>query len=272
MPTLKIDDQNGLYYEHTPPSRDGAVTFVFVNPITGDVGLWNASVVPALQAAGYGTLVYNARGQANSPYAPGTELTADLIVGDLQRLMAELEPARPVVAGLSIGGLYAARAFLAGTRMTGLVLINTLRRLTPRVAWMNDATKRVMEVGGPNLMKDLFFHLILNEDWQAAHRAEHFSASPDYTPLPKDSGAYNLITWMCETGWDIPWHDLNLPTLVISGLQDRVFFDAANVDELFASLPNATRIEMPDAGHMIPMERPEAFTGALEEFGRSLER
>ncbi|MEZ5657306.1 MAG: alpha/beta hydrolase [Burkholderiaceae bacterium] len=271
MPTLNIDDQNGLYYEHTPPARDGAVTFVFVNPITGDVGLWNASVVPALQAAGFGTLVYNARGQANSPYAQGTDLTADLIVADLQRLLSELAPSRPVIAGLSIGGLYAARAVLAGSRVEGLVLINTLRRLTPRVAWMNDATLRVMEVGGPNLMKDMFFHLILNEDWQAAHRAEHFAAQPDYTPLPKDSGAYNLITWMCKTTWDIPWHELDLPILVISGTQDRVFYDENNVAELFASLPQATRIDMHDAGHMIPMERPKAFTGALEEFGRTFE-
>ncbi|MEZ5652162.1 MAG: alpha/beta hydrolase [Burkholderiaceae bacterium] len=271
MPILSLDDQNGLYYEHTPPTRDGAVTFVFVNPITGDVGLWNASVVPELQKAGFGTLVYNARGQANSPFAPGTDLTDDLIVGDLQQLLAELKPVRPVVAGLSIGGLYAARAYLAGTPLTGLVLINTLRRLTPRVAWMNDATLRVMEVGGPNLMKDLFFHLILNEDWQAAHRAEHFSATPDYTPLPRDSGAYNLITWMGKTDWDIPWHKLELPTLVIEGTQDRVFYDENNVAELFASLPKGTRIDMHDAGHMIPMERPQAFTGALEEFGRTFE-
>ena len=38
-----------------------------------------------------------------------------------------------------------------------------------------------------------------------------------------------------------------------------------------ASLPQATRIDMHDAGHMIPMERPKAFTGALEEFGRTFE-
>lgn len=271
MPLLNLDADNGLYYEQAAPTRDGAVTFVFVNPITGDVGLWNAAVVPALQAAGFGTLVYNARGQARSPFAAGTALTDDLIVGDLQRLLAEVAPSRPVVAGLSIGGLYAARAYLAGSTLTGLVLINTLRRLTPRVAWMNDATLRVMEVGGPNLMQDLFFHLIMNEDWQREHRHERFAEKPDYTPLARDSGAYNLITWMGKTNWDIPWHQLDLPTLVLSGTQDRVFYDEANVGELFASLPNATRIDMHDAGHMIPAERPQAFTGALVEFGRTFE-
>lgn len=62
MPMLELGPNDGLFYEYTAPSRDGACTYVFVNPITGDVGLWNAVIVPALQQEGYGTLVYNFRG------------------------------------------------------------------------------------------------------------------------------------------------------------------------------------------------------------------
>ena len=67
MAVLKLGPEDALYYEWQPPARDGAPSFVFVNPITGDVSMWNAQLVPALHTAGYGTLVYNFRGQARSP-------------------------------------------------------------------------------------------------------------------------------------------------------------------------------------------------------------
>ena len=103
MPMLELGPNDGLFYEYTAPSRDGACTYVFVNPITGDVGLWNAVIVPALQQEGYGTLVYNFRGQANSPFSPGLALTEDVIVGDLRAILDHVQPPRAVLVGLSIG-------------------------------------------------------------------------------------------------------------------------------------------------------------------------
>ena len=266
MSMLQLDSQNAIYYEYTAPA-DGKPTFVFVNPITGDVSLWNGHSVPALQAAGYGTLVYNFRGQDKSQYADGVDLTDTLLITDLDRVVQEINPPKPVLTGLSIGGLYAARAILSGTPASGLVLINTLRKITPRIAWMNDASLRVMQVGGPNLMKDLYTPFITGEPFQAVNRAQFLVDSPDYTPLDESSGAFNLLTWMGKTDWDISWSQLKLPTLVLTGLQDRIFFDAENVDELFGSLPDATRIDMADAGHMLPAELPQDFSDALLGFG-----
>lgn len=269
MSMLTIDDNNGLYYEYTAPSSDKP-TFVFVNPITGDVSLWNGHAVPALQAQGFGTLVYNFRGQDKSPYGDGTKLTDELTIGDLQRVINEVKPPKPILAGLSIGGLYGARAVLDGTQAAGLVLINTLRKITPRIDWMNTASLRVMEVGGPNLMKDLYTQFIVGEPFQQANREQFLLDKPDYTPLDKSSGAYNLLTWMGKTNWDIAWSKLNLPCLVLTGPQDRIFYEPANVDELFNSLPNGTRIDMPAAGHMLPAEVPEDFAKAIIEFGNSI--
>jgi len=50
------------------------------------------------------------------------------------------------------------------------------------------------------------------------------------------------------------------------GPQDRIFYDAPIVAELTAVLPNATRIDVPEAGHMLPMEMPDAFLAALDGF------
>ena len=270
MAVLDLGSEDSLYYEWQAPRADGAASFVFVNPITGDVALWNQKIVPALAEAGFGTLVYNFRGQARSRFKPGTALDDRLITADLCALLDYLQPPRAVLAGLSIGGLYAARAVLGGSAAAGLVLINTLRRITPRIAWMNDASLRVMELGGPELMKDLYFHLLVGEPYQAAHRGEFLAETPAYAPLEKGSGAHNLLIWMAQADWNLDWSRLAPPTLVVTGTQDRVFYEPAIVDELCARLPQGRRLDVPEAGHMLPAETPDALIAALIEFGESL--
>jgi len=78
----------------------------------------------------------------------------------LRLIVETLEIKRPVLAGLSIGGLFATQAHLAGLDMAGLVLINTLQQIGPRIVWINDAVVRVMEVGGPQLMGDMMTLLL----------------------------------------------------------------------------------------------------------------
>ena len=80
MAMLQFDDENGLLYYHTPPTRPNAPTFVFVNALTGTTDHWETTVCDGLRAAGFGTLTYNFRGQTDSPYSPGTQLTPKLIV------------------------------------------------------------------------------------------------------------------------------------------------------------------------------------------------
>ena len=135
---------------------------------------------------------------------------------------------------------------------------------------MNDASLRVMELGGANLMKDLYFHLLVGEPFQAANRAGFLAAEPAYTPLDRESGIHGLLTWMGKADWDLDWSALDLPCLVVTGPQDRVFYEPAIVDELFALLPRGQRIEVAEAGHMLPAETPAPLIEALTDFGKAL--
>ena len=266
MPVLYLNIKEGLYYELDQPSCTGAQTFVFVNAIMGDASMWQAEGGPALRGLGFGTLCYNFRGQANSPFAEGLDLTEQIIAGDLSHLVEELAIKRPVLVGLSIGGLYAAKACLAGLDVAGLVLINTLRKIGPRLDWINAATLRLMQVAGPNLMRDVMTPLVFGPDYLEAHRHEFLEENTEYEPLPPDGGAINLITWMGQTDWRIDYSQLDCPVLVMMGPNDRIFYDPDIVDELYATLPNARRHDLPEAGHMLPVECPEAFVAALKSF------
>lgn len=269
MALLELDDANGLFHLHTPPERATAPTFVFVNALTGSTDHWEQTAAPALRARGFGTLSYNFRGQTGSPFTPGTALTPALIVDDLGRLLSGLSPRRPVLVGLSIGGLFAARAVLAGAEANGLVLLNTLREIGPRIAWINDALPLVAAHGGVQLFMDALFPLIVSQEFAAGARENFLKGG--YRPMDPDHPHLNLMRHAPEADWAVNWQALTLPVLNITGLQDRVFHDAEVVDRLYATLPDARREDWADCGHLIPIERPERLAESLARFGGEIE-
>ena len=52
MSFFEIGSNDSLYYEYEPPSGNQTLTFVFVNAITGDTGMWQTEIGPALRDAG----------------------------------------------------------------------------------------------------------------------------------------------------------------------------------------------------------------------------
>ena len=70
--------------------------------------------------------------------------------------------------------------------------------------------------------------------------------------------------------WNIPYEAIDVPVLAVTGLEDRVFLDRDDVDALCARLPNAERVDMANAGHMIPAERPHELARAILQFADRL--
>lgn len=63
--------------------------------------------------------------------------------------------------------------------------------------------------------------------------------------------------------------DMRLPALVVCGESD-VISPAPEMRSLAANLPDATFVEVPDAGHMSPLEQPIVVNAALRQFLLSL--
>ncbi|KAA3628890.1 MAG: alpha/beta fold hydrolase [Proteobacteria bacterium] len=272
MHILELSDGNGLFYIYTPPRDEHGKTYVFFNALTGDTGMWEGVIGETLRAAGHGTLSFNFRGQKDSPFSRELDLDESLIVEDARRLLQHLQPSNVILVGLSIGGLFAAKTWLGGIKgvaVCGLVLINTLRCDGPRLQWINDALVRCARVGGLGLFRDLFAPLLFNEAWLAENRRNFLQDTP-YAPLPSDSGHANLLRNAGAVNWNVPYEELVLPVLVVTGLQDRVFLDLDDVVSLYARLPNARRIDMPDAAHLLPAEQPAALATVLVDFGKAL--
>lgn len=60
-------------------------------------------------------------------------------------------------------------------------------------------------------------------------------------------------------------HRLAAPSLLLTGPRDVADFQLI-ADALAASVPDLTRIDLTDAGHMLPLERPAEMAGAIVDF------
>ena len=265
MPILTLSPGNTLAYEYVTPTDSGK-TFVCFNALSGDMAMWTASIGDALRAAGHGWLIYNLRGQAGSDYTID-KFTEEQIVEDALALLEEVKPVRPVHVGLSIGGAFGLKAHMAGGagKADGLVLINTLRKDSPRLNWINDAVVRVFETGGGDLLKDLYSPLLMNEEWQAENRAG-FLGGAGYAPSARNDPALMLLKSGPTVDWNMAYEAIDVPVLIISGLQDRVFFNAEHVADLAGRFGRGQRVDLANAGHMVPVERPKELGEAIINF------
>ena len=248
-----------LAYAHVAGERD--LTFVFVNALTGSAAMWEAGIAPSLRERGYGTLAFDLPGQGASPLPADGDVTAAALTAATAGLVQALAPTEPVFVGLSIGGLFALQAHLAGTPASGFVLVNTLREPGPRLAWINAAVAWLASLGGGRLVRDAYAPLLFAPAWLAANRGDALAPEP-YAGLGPDAAERRLLEAGCGAEWDVAYEDVRAPVVVLSGLQDRVFFDAADVAALTARFPDAVRQDEPDGGHLLPVEKPEAVVRA----------
>lgn len=178
-------------------------------------------------------------------------------------LLAQL-PERFWLAGFSFGG-YVALAMLerAPQRVAGLALVNSSARADTEAQRAARAQSIAMaQAGGHEAMvaaqAPVVFHpaslsnaalMHARGDMVRAYGSERFVAHlracaqrPDRTEL--------LARSTC-------------PLLVVAAADDRVVPTAAQ-KALAASLPRAHYTEIADAGHMLPMEQPQAVAAALQ--------
>jgi 3-oxoadipate enol-lactonase len=268
MSFLDLGGDTAIFYEHTQPSLDKP-TFVFVNSMSASTQVWEVEIAPTLRAAGYGTLSFDYRGQGQTKFGAQATLEPAEIISDIGRVVAQVKPSRPILVGLSVGGLFAMRAVLEGTPANGLVLINTLRKPGVLVDWIIELEGRLIEMGGMPLLMDVLRPMLAGKEELARQRPNSLS-DEGYTPWPKDHPRHRLGSGVRLADWNVPYEQLDLPVLVLTGLHDRLFRVQADVDELVARLPDATVVTFEDAGHALHEERTERFVAEVSRFADTI--
>src|SRR5262245_26747184 len=268
MPHLTTDDGVQLYYEET----GAGVPIVFVHEFAGDVRAWEPQV--RYFSRRYRCIAYNARGYPPSdvPAAPG-QYSQNRARDDIRAVLDALSIDKAHVVGLSMGGFAALHfGFAYPERARSLVVAGAGYGAKPdtraQFAAETEATsRRFDELGtaaaaasyalGPARVQ------YQNKDprgWGefAAQLAEHSAQGSALTlrgVQARRPSLYDLTDKMAA---------LTVPTLIMTGDEDFPCLEPALL--MKRRIASAGLVVMPNSGHAINLEEPEAFNRHLADF------
>lgn len=244
-----------------------AILFIHGYPL--DRSIWRAQI-DALE--GFRRIAPDLRGMGQSD-APDLGYSMSIYAADLAALLDVLGVDEVVLCGLSMGG-YIALEFLRQrrSRVRGLVLMDTRAEAdTPEIRRSRDAAAATAKERGAAAIADAMLPKVLAAATlgRRPDMAERLRSLMAGTPVPGIVGA--LAAMRDREGSEALLETLApIPTLVVVGEADGVT-PPAQARAMAAAIPGAKLAIIPGAGHLPPLEQPDATTERLREFLRSLE-
>ena len=92
----------------------------------------------------------------------------------------------------------------------------------------------------------------------------------NYKPPEKHDGMLKLMEGSLSANWSFDWSKINIPTLVMTGHLDKMFGIKEDIKELVEKIKIPITIELPNCGHLIPLEEPEQFSNYIIKFAQNL--
>jgi pimeloyl-ACP methyl ester carboxylesterase len=272
-----------IAYEEAGP-RTPAGTVVLVHGSAADMRLWEHQFQALSQH--YRVIRYDHRGYGRSGDAEGEVCYYE----DLLAVMDALEIERAALAGSSMGGSYAIETALAApSRVAALALIcpglaghafppEMLAQARERVHTSVPAERLARyRTGTADHVDpaDLRAYAEAHTLWQTAGPGRGRDALTDEVW----EAAVEMCRLVFERSWTGPrsterfltppaatrLHEITAPTLVINGLSDVPGIQEVST-LLTTGIPGARRIDLPQTGHLPPLERPVEVTAALTAF------
>ncbi len=200
--------------------------------------------------------------------ATAGKTTMEQMADDLAVLLAELGVRDPILfCGLSMGGYVGwqfARKY--ADRLRALIACDT--RVIPdspeQAANRRQMAERVLS-DGASVVADAMLPKLFSDETRK-QRPELVETTRQVILKNPPEGIAGALYGLAERPDMTEFvRHLELLTLVIVGEHDAIS-SAAEMQEIAESMPNASWVMVPKAGHMSPLENPEVFNEALREF------
>ncbi|PWI41306.1 alpha/beta hydrolase [Streptomyces sp. ICBB 8177] len=239
------------------PADSGAPALVLVHYWGGSAATWDAVVerLPGTRS----TVRFDQRGWGASRELPGP-YDLDELADDLATVVAAVGSQRYVVVGHSMGGkvaqLFAARRPLG---LAGLVLVAPAPPEPP--AHVTEAYRQTLAhaYDTPEDVGNALDHVLT-----AAPLPEPVRATVVRDSLAADARARQ--EWPLRgIAWDIAdaARRIQVPVTVLAGEHDQVEPPHVLREQLLPHIPHARLDVVPGAGHLLPLEAPDAVAAAL---------
>ena len=245
--------------------RGQGLPVVLLHGFPLDHSMWDNQIEPLAQK--YRVIAPDLRGFGGSEVIPDAA-TMDQMADDVAALLDALGVNEPIVlCGLSMGG-YVAFEFWRKhlKRLRALVLCDTRAAADmPEVAeGRHDLADKILAEGNAPLAEGMIPKLFapatlqLHSSMTAIQRERILTTST--------AGAAAALRGMAvRNDMRRVLNYIELPALVVVGEHDAI----SSVEEMRSiarAMPHAQFVVIPHAGHMTPLENPEAFQAALEPF------
>jgi len=239
-----------------------AILFIHGYPL--DHSLWEHQLT---HLEGWTRIAPDLRGMGQSD-APDLGYSMTTYAEDLLALITTLGLDRVVVCGVSLGGYVAFEMIRsARERVRGLVLINTRAEADSAEARKaRDAASAQAREGGADSIAATMLPKLLAKSSAAEKPAlvERVRSMMESTPVAGILGALGAMRDRPDSSGLLP-ELAGVPTLVIGGEEDPLI-PRERVRAMAEAIPGARLVFVAGAGHLVPLESPEATTGLLTEF------
>src|SRR5690606_1918615 len=229
-----------------------------------DHSIWD---YPMAHLEGWTRIAPDLRGMGQSD-APDLGYSMATYADDLLALLNTLGVERAVLCGLSMGG-YVAFEMLrrARDRVRGLVLMDTRSEAdTPELRRGRDASAAQAREGGSAAIAAAMPPRLLAAGVAAEDPAPGDRARRTTEATP-GAGILGAITALRDRPDSTPLLPAlgDIPTLVVVGEEDQIT-PRQGAQQMADAIPGSRLAVVPGAGHLTPMERPEAATALLADF------
>lgn len=244
----------------------GSGPFVlFMHGVGGNRRNWSDQIAGI--SGRYRAAAWDARGWGDSDDYDGALRMAD-ICDDIDRVLDRFEVERVHIVGLSMGGFVALEYYArAPGRFRSLTLVDTSATiasdmtLEQRAEFVRLRKTPLLEGKTPKDIAPAMVATLLSPKAGPAVRAR-LEASISMLHPESYMKAVDMVVDFNRS--DVP-PTIRVPTLCVVGSDDRL--TPPNVMKALADrIPGAEYVEIPDAGHLVNIEAPEAFNRALLAF------
>ncbi len=249
--------------QYLDPSPAGAPAVLLLHGLGADGTSW-ALQVPALCEAGFRPLAPDAPGFGQSPYSGGG-WNIRLIAAQIAAILTGLGTGPAHVVGLSMGGVIAQQIAFDFPELTRkLVLVSTFSYLRPESwsGWLYFLRRlALINTLGLPAQARIVAERVFPEEQQAPLRDLLVTTISQADPRAYRRAMFSLGMFDSRRRLGA----IRNPTLVITGAADTTVYPR-HQERLAEAIPGALRLVIPNAGHAVPVDQPEAFNRVLLDF------
>lgn len=240
---------------------DKAPVVAFSNSLVTNLHIWDHTItgLKKLYPQKFRYLVYNTRGYSSDPQR---DVDIDLLADDLANLLDHLHIDKCfAVVGVSLGGITALNfAIRHPKRLERFIACDC------NVSSSEAGTKAWKERQQLAAKSWKSFADVTVKRWftPASVEAQSPGLSQVYEGIltANQEGFVRCSDALCKVDIGQAIKNIQVPGLCVCGAQDGVL--PATMSSVSKIITGSTYVEIPDAGHLPMMERPDAFVGAIQ--------